>query len=180
VGGGRSTVFVLAAVSPTRGATSMYVADKLTPLVSAGGGSGGTFGKSKRNQTNAPAAMQQTPLVPLSEVLDALVPPSVDAFLLLVDAQGFDTDVVLSAGRAYLQRFRCVAIECQEIWAEHPDRMSKMALTCRQAITTLRRHAGLAFVSCMRTNYRVGEWNCLFTQSRRALHRRRVVAPDGG
>ena len=93
----------------------------------------------------------------------AYVPTDVDAFALVVDAQGFDTAVVLSAGKKQLRRFRYVVIECQELWPEHPRRYNPKSPTCTQAMATLRTERQLHFVACMR-NAALSEYNCLFTR----------------
>jgi hypothetical protein len=164
---GRATVLVSAAVAPERGATNFSMNSFFTSVSAV----------QSTKQINALAKSKPTQpaaLVPLEEVLVRYVPAGVDARLLLVDAQGFDTAVVLSAGANQIKRFRYVVIECQELWPDHPKRYSPNSPNCTEAAHRLKVEGGLEFLACMR-NVAMNEYNCLFAQNNHPL-----VSADGG
>jgi hypothetical protein len=163
-GEGLATVLVSAAVAPERGAMKFALGSVMTSVFNAK-----TAPVTGKQPTAQPAA-----LLPLSEIVEKLVPAAVDARLLLVDAQGFDTAVVLSAGAEQLRRFRYVVIECQELWPDHPKRYSPNSPNCSEAARRLTTEGGLVFLACMR-NIAMSEYNCVFAQQDHP-----VVAAEGG
>jgi hypothetical protein len=147
-----ATVLVSAAAGPARARIELSIEGVMSGL-----GRGPARGRT-----------QPATVVPLREVVERLVPASVDARFLVVDAQGFDTAVVLSAGAEQLRRFRYVVIECQELWPEHPARYNPGSPTCSEASRLLASNGSLAFVGCMR-NAAINEYNCLFAQRDHAV-----------
>jgi hypothetical protein len=147
---GFATVLVSAAAAPARGNITLSADGVATSLTDGAM----TFGGSRF----------VAPVIPLVEVLERLVPPHVHGEMLIVDAQGFDVNVVQSAGAAQLARFDLVIVECEELWAAHPDRLVRTAPKCTDIAKQVEReitNGTMRFAGCMR-NVGGFEYNCLF------------------
>jgi hypothetical protein len=173
---GHASVLVAAAAAPDRGSLLLMsdgVATSLTDVAKRN-----IAGNSNNHTPHPPVASSAAfpfgrgrfvaPVIPLVEVLERLVPPHVHGEMLIVDAQGFDVNVVQSAGAAQLARFDLVIVECEELWSKHPDRLIRTAPLCtevakriNQSITKNR----FSFAGCMR-NVGAFEYNCLFINRR--------------
>ena len=181
---GLATVLVAAAAAPTRGRGTLSVETTMSSLVSA------TLSNAVANDSarRLPPRTQPTPLVPLAEVLEAYVPLPAGALAvhpqtLIIDAQGHDLDVALSAG-PHIHRFDYIIFECQELPPEHILRYNPASPVCSEIIVALREKRGLALVGCMR-NVALSEFNCLMVPPNGSVALRYGAEPpsvvvDGG
>jgi FkbM family methyltransferase len=165
-------VVLRTAVSPTVGNTKFPNASVWSSLLEA---------QNAAAEASSNQSMVDVPMIPLEHILDSVArlpdgtPRRVE--LLVVDAQGFDLAVVLSAGAGWLRHVENVVIECQDVPENSTALLYAGGDTCASASRRLQAAPfNFQFEYCL-GNVGPKELNCWFSNGKRRLASRRKHLP---
>jgi FkbM family methyltransferase len=161
-------VIMRTAISPSPGVIKFSNSSIMSSVLEA------TYLKPGTNESSI-----ETPTVTLAHVFDSVArlpdgtPRRIE--LLIVDAQGFDLSVILSAGPGWLRHVENIILECQDV----PDHNTSLLMyaaagSCANASRALQTAPlNFRFEYCLINNPGRNEYNCWFSRGPRRTARRR-------